>query len=221
MKKFLLTSFIFSIFCSYGYANDRCPEKVLDTYTIEGKYVGFECGDMCYATIMLDNEEEFTFLCGEDEATKYLQSSGNRVRVTINVEQFWNIYGNECSRYDVFHSAEVMPVASDATGFDYDQCMDNSEGVTLEILNCMQASISNLEKKIDSNLEKNYSQCDNDSCKESLKKAHQAWELYVKQMSDFIFVKNDETSSAARVFALSFLREEMVKFSELIAPQEF
>jgi len=129
----------------FAYANDRCPDKVLDTYTIEGKCVGIECEDKCCATIFLDNNEEFTFLYGEDAITTDLQNYGNRVRITINVGQFWNTYGNECSRYDVFHSTEAVPTTFTVTGFDYGQCINNAGCVALEMVNCMQTSISILK----------------------------------------------------------------------------
>ncbi len=56
----ILCIFYFTIISSYVSAKDYCPEKILDTVVVEGKYVGIECEDMCYATISLDNSEQFT-----------------------------------------------------------------------------------------------------------------------------------------------------------------
>jgi len=222
MKNIILSFFLFfSLNSNQVFAKNYCPEKILDTLVVEGKYVGVECGDMCYATILLNNSEEFSFLCGEDDANKYLGSPGTQVKVTVNIEQFWNEYGNECSRVEVFKSAEVILPPSLSSDFDYGQCMDNSGGVTIEMINCMQASISVLEKSIIYNIEKSKSSCIDDSCKQSLVNAQNAWELYVKEMSQFLLINNDETSSASRIIALSFIREEMARFSELILPKEF
>lgn len=83
-------------------------KKVLDMFTVEGVYLGIECGDFCYASLKLDDGKEYSFACGEDDANKNFGKIGNRVCVNIKVQQFWNEYANDCSRLDCFSSGKVL-----------------------------------------------------------------------------------------------------------------
>lgn len=100
--KIILALIALLINVSYASGNELCKEKVLDMFTVEGVYLGIECGDFCYASLKLDDGKEYSFACGEDDANKNFGKIGNRVCVNIKVQQFWNEYANDCSRLDCF-----------------------------------------------------------------------------------------------------------------------
>ena len=94
----------------------HCPNKVLDTGTIEGIYRGVECGDSCFATIELLSGEKFSLFADEQAAEKALGSGkGQRVSVQYKVEQFWRNESDSgddkhgfCQRAEVFVSGKVL-----------------------------------------------------------------------------------------------------------------
>ncbi len=86
----------------------KCPEKVLDTGTVEGLYQGVECLDFCHVFITLDNGRELDFLWGEDDANKYFGQKGNRVSVNYELFQFWNEFGAECMSAEFITSGKIV-----------------------------------------------------------------------------------------------------------------
>lgn len=88
-----------------------CPEKTLDSGTVEGIYQGIECVDYCWAIIRLDNGDELALACDEDDAERFLGKINGRVSVDYDLKQFWNELGNECFRVEVLKSGRPIPVA--------------------------------------------------------------------------------------------------------------
>lgn len=105
-------------------AKSRCPDKILGTDTVQGIYQGNECGDMCYSTIKLDTGENFTFIQGEDDS-RIFGDVGNRVEVTVNIEQFWNEYGQQCDRTEVFKSGKIIKKAENNKELYYSKLIND------------------------------------------------------------------------------------------------
>lgn len=111
---FLLLIGIMTSLCSlsaFAATESTCPEKELDRGSFEGIHLGTMCGeDFCASTFKLDNGEEFTMLCGEENAVSWFgKTTGQRILVNYAVLQFWNGYGNECVREDVCTGGTLMP----------------------------------------------------------------------------------------------------------------
>lgn len=109
-----------------------CPDKVLGKDTITGVYQGAGCEDFCCSTIRLDNGEGLTFLCGEDNAVQFFGQQGPHVRASLELLQFWNELGNECTRQYVCKEGEVVNLPAQA--FSFDACMNKAAGVTDSML---------------------------------------------------------------------------------------
>lgn len=79
---------------------DDCPDKLFETKTVEGTYLGNKCGgDFCYSDVELDNKEKISLMCDEDDAEKFFgKGKGQRVSVTYEVRQFWNEPAADCER---------------------------------------------------------------------------------------------------------------------------
>jgi TPR repeat protein len=107
----LIVCCIAFLICGQAEAATRsmCPDKVLNTGTIEGIFLGVECIDMCYGAVKLPSGENFVLLMDEDEAEKVFgKGTGQKVSITYNVEQFWNEYGEICSRLEAFASGKLL-----------------------------------------------------------------------------------------------------------------
>jgi len=110
-NRFIFVLIAVLIFASPAFAasKSRCPDKVLDKGTIEGVYQGMECEDFCYVLMTLDNGETFYLLANEDYVLEaFGEATGQRVSITYNVEQFWNEFGNECTRQEVMTEGKVL-----------------------------------------------------------------------------------------------------------------
>ena len=83
---------------AFAASKSMCHDKVLGTESVEGVYIGTVCEDFCYSTIRLRNGEDLTFLCGEDNAAKSFGQKEANVKASLELQQFWNELGNECSR---------------------------------------------------------------------------------------------------------------------------
>lgn len=112
MIKSLIVVFLSAILfpvAAQGASPSLCPEKVLDTNQIEGIYQGVECGgDFCYASLTLDNGDDFILMCGEEQGEDLFGLVGNRVSVTYEIQQFWNEPGGMCSREEVVTDGRIL-----------------------------------------------------------------------------------------------------------------
>lgn len=89
-------------------SESMCPTKVLSTHTIEGVFLGTECGDYCHGSIKLANGKEFIFFGNVDKIEKHLGKTGNNVSVTYELTQMWNEYGKFCAKNGVFKSGKIL-----------------------------------------------------------------------------------------------------------------
>ena len=115
MRWFLFTlTFLLSVASSSLRADSEslCPYMILGSGSAEGTYVGNDCGDFCWSTIQLDNGDQFTFMCADDEAEKIFGSPGNRVAVDFEVEQFWEEISSHCMRPNVIKSGRIISEGS-------------------------------------------------------------------------------------------------------------
>ncbi|MDL2216200.1 hypothetical protein LJB81_00535 [Desulfovibrio sp. OttesenSCG-928-M14] len=110
-------SFIAIVIASIAFASNgiaasqsKCPDKVIEKDTIQGIYMGIECGgSMCCATIILQSGEEFTLTCGEDEAEKFFgKGTGQFVEVEYELQQFWSEEYDDCLRTEVAVSGKRL-----------------------------------------------------------------------------------------------------------------
>jgi hypothetical protein len=109
---FALLCVLLSASTAFSATRSTCPDKILETGSIEGIYRGTECGDLCHAAIELSNGEIFYLLAGEEEAAgQFGPGTGQRVSAEYKIEQFWNEYGNECSRMEVLVSGGRLNAA--------------------------------------------------------------------------------------------------------------
>ena len=94
---------------------DKCPAKVLDIGTVEGIFLGAECGDQCYAYLKLDNGDEFTLIYNDDEedSQQLFSKEGRRVSISYNIWQYWLEGAGECMQnYVLVKGRLVEPSAS-------------------------------------------------------------------------------------------------------------
>ena len=196
-------------------SRSMCKEKVLGTETVEGVYSGTICGDFCYSTIKLKNGEEFTFLCGEEEAERYFGAPGSQVSVTVELQQFWNEFGNLCAREQVCRSGRVLQA-----GFSFDACMEKAEGRTFAMMECFSQEQAIMNKKLEAAYAKTMSELERQEDKEALKAARQAWSVWNDKMGQVIFARNG-TGSLSRLLETSFGLRETQRFIKLLEDKEY
>ncbi len=96
-----------------------CPDKVLDSGTIEGIFLGVECGDYCHATIKLPNGEEFSLFANEETTEKaFGKGTGQKVSVTYELRQYWEGEGMYCNRAEFFASGKLLAAPPAQTAQD-------------------------------------------------------------------------------------------------------
>ena len=162
-----------------------CPSKVLDSGTLTGVYKGSQCGDMCYGAFQLDSGESVFMIADPDQLDRELGKGGNRVSVNYDVQQFWNVYGEECSRMEVYKSGHVIEPHSkeNASGQDsllsaeYAQCMEKSGGVTVEMKDCLTAEDERIEALLNATYKKTMQAMD-EKQKTLLRDSQRAWLKY-------------------------------------------
>jgi hypothetical protein len=94
---------------SFAASKSQCPDKILSSDTVEGVYIGIEDGgDDSWATIKLDNGEEFTFIASEDQIEKFFGKIGNRVSAQYELIQFWHEGSDACQRAEILKSGKVL-----------------------------------------------------------------------------------------------------------------
>ncbi len=189
MKIFKWMNFSFVLLCltSNVYADSEalCPSKILDSGTLTGVYKGSQCGDMCYGAFQLDSGESVFMIADPDRLDRELGEEGNRVSVNYDVQQFWNVYGEECSRMEVYKSGHVIeqPTEGNASAQDsllsaeYAQCMQKSDGVTVAMQDCLTAEDERIEALLNTTYKKVMQTMD-EKQKNLLRDSQRAWLKY-------------------------------------------
>ena len=189
MKIFKWMNFSFVLLCltSNVYADSEalCPSKILDSGTLTGVYKGSQCGDMCYGAFQLDSGESVFMIADPDRLDRELGEEGNRVSVNYDVQQFWNVYGEECSRMEVYKSGHVIeqPTEGNASAQDsllsaeYAQCMQKSDGVTVAMQDCLTAEDERVEALLNTTYQQTM-QAMNERQKTLLRDSQRAWLKY-------------------------------------------
>lgn len=191
-------------------SRSMCKEKVMGTETVEGVYLGTECNDLCYSTIKLKNGEEFTFLCGEEEAERFFGTPGSHVSVTVELQQFWNELANQCAREQVCKNGKVLQAA-----FSFDACMDKADGRTFDMLECISREQAIQDRKLDEAYAKAMNDLDRQEDREALKAARGAWLVWREKMSHIVFVRAGN-GSICRLLSASYDLEETQRFVKLL-----
>jgi hypothetical protein len=81
------------------------------TKTLEGIYLGNQCGDMCYSAIKLSDGKDFGFMCGEDESESLFGEAGNKVSVTYELTQSFIEYNEServCTRIPICKTGKIL-----------------------------------------------------------------------------------------------------------------
>jgi hypothetical protein len=102
-------------------SNPACPDKVLDTITITGKYLGwFESEEGTNSVgVKLQNGQDIYITASEEDAAKFFgTATGQQISATYNLEQFWLDESQECLRLEVLTGGQI---ASSATSLDQDE----------------------------------------------------------------------------------------------------
>lgn len=166
MKFFKWMNFSFVLLCltSNVYADSEalCPSKILDSGTLTGVYKGSQCGDMCYGAFQLDSGESVFMIADLDRLDRELGKEGNRVSVNYDVQQFWNVYGEECSRMEVYKNGHVIEQHTEGNAsapnsllsVEYTQCMEKSDGVTVAMQDCLTAEDERIEALLNTTYKK-------------------------------------------------------------------
>lgn len=184
MKIFKWMNFSFVLLCltSNVYADSEalCPSKILDSGTLTGVYKGSQCGDMCYGS-----GESVFMIADPDRLDRELGEEGNRVSVNYDVQQFWNVYGEECSRMEVYKSGHVIEQHTEGNASapnsllsaEYAQCMEKSDGVTVAMQDCLTAEDERVEALLNTTYQQTM-QAMNERQKTLLRDSQRAWLKY-------------------------------------------
>lgn len=104
-----------------------------------------------------------------------------------------------------------------APGFD--RCMEQSGGVTTEMLNCLQQAYEYWDARLNTNYKKARQACKSSSdpkaCSDKLLKGQRAWVQYKEVFTDLVQLPN-EGGSMARLNSMSFLTGETRKQALLL-----
>lgn len=195
MKIFKWMNFSFVLLClaSSVYADSEalCPSKILDSGTLTGVYKGSQCGDMCYGAFQLDSGESVFMIADPDRLDRELGKEGNRVSVNYDVQQFWNVYGEECSRMEVYKSGHVIEQHTEGNASapdsllsaEYAQCMEKSDGVTVAMQDCLTAEDERIEALLNTTYKK-VMQAMDEKQKTLLRDSQRAWLKYLEGSCD-------------------------------------
>ena len=177
------------LFCvahnTYADSEALCPSKILDRGTLTGVYKGSQCGDMCYGAFRLDSGESVFMIADPDRLDRELGKEGNRVSVNYDVQQFWNVYGEECSRMEVYKSGHVIEQHTEGNASapnsllsaEYAQCMEKSDGVTVAMQDCLTAEDERVEALLNTTYQQTM-QAMNERQKTLLRDSQRAWLKY-------------------------------------------
>ena len=121
-----------------------------------------------------------------DRLDRELGKEGNRVSVNYDVQQFWNVYGEECSRMEVYKSGHVIQqqyIKGNASTEDsllsaeYAQCMEKSDDVTVAMQDCLTAEDERIEALLNTTYKK-VMQAMDEKQKTLLRDSQRAWLKY-------------------------------------------
>lgn len=198
-------------------SKSMCPDKVLGTESVEGVYLGTACEDFCYSTIRLRNGEDLTFLCGEDNAAKYFVQKGAHVKAALELQQFWNELGNECSRQYVCKDGGTLTAQHQT--FSLDECVDKAAGVTDSVLQCLRQATTLWDKQLNANYKAAMFSLESEQDKAALKAAQQAWLVWRDKMAIALRAL-DGGGSLSTMSANSFILEETQRQAERLKAQQ-
>lgn len=197
------------LFCftpnAYAGSEALCPSKVLDNGILTGVYKGSQCGDMCYGAFQLDSGESVFMIADPDQLDRELGEEGNRVSVNYDVQQFWNIYGEECSRMEIYksghviepHSKETASAQDSLLSAEYAQCMEKSGGVTVEMKDCLTAEDERIEALLNTTYQQTM-QAMNERQKTLLRDSQRVWLKYREGSCDTMMSVLGGTSARVR-----------------------
>lgn len=139
-----------------------CPFKVLNSGTLTGIYNGAQCGDMYYGAFQYDSVEFIFMSADPDQLDREMGKEGNRVSVNYNVQQFWNVYGEECSGMEVYkgghfiesHTKENASAQDSLLSAEYAQDMEKSGGITVAMQDCLTAEDERIEAMLNTTYKK-------------------------------------------------------------------
>ena len=177
----------------------------------------FQPTSFCYSTIRLGNGEELTSLCGEDKAVQFFGQQSSHVRASLELLQFWNELGNECTRQYVCKEGEV--INSLAQVFFFDACMNKAAGVTDSMLQCVQQATDIWDKRLNSNYKTAMSSLDSEQNKDALKAAQLAWIAWRNKMAAALRAL-DGGGSLSILSANFFVMEETQRQAERLKVQQ-
>ena len=120
-----------------------------------------------------------------DRLDRELGKEGNRVSVNYNVQQFWNVYGEECSRMEVYksghvteqHTKENASTQNALLSAEYAQCMEKSGGVTVAMQDCLTVEYERMEALLNTTYKKTMQAMD-EKQKTLLRDSQRAWLKY-------------------------------------------
>ena len=197
-------------------SKSMCPDKVLGAEAGEGVYLGPVCEDFCYSTIRLRNGEDLAFLCGEDNAAKFFGQKGTHVKASLELQQFWNELGNECSRQYV--CKDGGPLTAQPQTFSLNECIDKAAGVTDSMLQCIRQATTMWDKQLNANYKAAVSSLESEQDKAALKTAQQAWLAWRDKMAIALRAL-DGGGSLSALSANSFILEETQRQAERLKAQ--
>ena len=122
----------------------------------------------------------------------------------------------------LFLTAPAM-AAEDELAPGFDRCMEQSGGVTTEMLSCLQQAYEYWDARLNTNYKKARQACKSSSdpkaCSDKLLKGQRAWVQYKEAFTDLVQLPN-EGGSMARLNSMSFLTGETRKQALLLGHSE-
>lgn len=89
-----------------------CPEKTLDTITINGTYLGYFEGEETNSVCVRVDKDDIYVVCSEEEANRFFgNSKGKPISLTYELQQFFLGEGGdgECMRIEVCKNGKTIP----------------------------------------------------------------------------------------------------------------
>ncbi len=98
----------------------------------------------------------------------------------------------------------------------YDACIEKSDGVTADMIECMNKAHAYLDKRLNDVYKKARADCEDDACRKKLLDAERAWIKYRDAMADAVWAMNGG-GSLSRLAASGFILEETKKQTKWLA----
>ena len=101
----------------------------------------------------------------------------------------------------------------------YNACMDRSDGVTADMIECMNKAYAYLDKRLNAVYKKARADCEDDACRKTLLEAERAWIKYRDAMSSAVWAMNGG-GSMSRLMANQFILEETKKQTKWLGGED-